>query len=398
MNAMTQTSKENAVKTHREAGFTLVEMMVGVLVGLIATVVMFQVFAVSEGQKRTTTGAGDAQQSGLVSLFQMERDVRMAGFGLNFPPLLGCITYGYNQTASPNIFSLPLAPVSITNGAAGAPDSVTVIYGSSNLLAAPERLRSPMTSATADIDVNNRYGFSLGDVVVIGEPGKTCTMAQVHALPGTSAIEHGQGTYIDSSNQAVNTKYNGTVTPFPNYVAWIRATNSGGRILNLGNSPTMTTYAVVNNALVAIDATAPAAAPQIIADGIVQLQAQYGFDGNNDGKLTAPTNAAVLDIAATTDQWADSLPAAGMTAEKWKQIVAVRLAVVARSVTPERPDAAGNCNITTVGPRWYSRDAATAYNIDVSASATGSTWKCYRYRVFEVTIPIRNVAWFPTES
>jgi type IV pilus assembly protein PilW len=248
------------------------------------------------------------------------------------------------------------------------------------------------------IDMNNRYGFLAGDVVVVGEPGKTCSMAQVSGLPGTSTLAHAAGNYVDSSGQQVPTKYNGPVSPFPGYIAWVRATNTGGRVMNLGNSPTMTTYAVVNNTLVAIDATAPGSPPQVIADGIVQLQAQYGYDGNNDGKLTAPTNSAVLNIAGTADQWADALPAAGMTADKWKQIVAVRLAIVARSVTPERPDAAGNCQITLVGPRWFARDPATAYNIDVSASSTGSLWKCYRYRVFEVTIPIRNVAWFPTET
>ena len=69
-------------------GFTLVEIMVGVLIGLIGTVVIFQVFAVSEGQKRTTTGAGDAQQNGVFALFQVERDLRTAGFGLAHLPVL----------------------------------------------------------------------------------------------------------------------------------------------------------------------------------------------------------------------------------------------------------------------------------------------------------------------
>jgi type IV pilus assembly protein PilW len=387
--------KENAVTKHRQAGFTLVEMMVGVIVGLIATVVMFQVFAVSEGQKRTTTGAGDAQQSGLVSLFQMERDIRMAGFGLNFPTLLGCQTNGFNQVAGA-AFSVPLAPVTITNGAGGAPDSITVIYGNSDLLTAAERLRNPMVAAADVIDVNNRYGFNLGDVVVVGEPGKICSMAQVSSLPGSSNIGHAAGSYLDSANQPTNTKYNGAITGFPGYGAWVRANNTGGRILNLGNSPTFITYAVQNNTLVGIDATAPGLPPQVIADGIVQLQAQYGFDGNNDGKLTAPTNVATLNPAGG-DQWADAVPA-GMTADNWKSVVAVRLAIVARSVTPERGDTAGNCSVTTVGPRWFARDPVTAYNIDVSATAPGTTWKCYRYRVFEVTIPIRNVAWFPSET
>ena len=76
-------------------GFTLVEVMVGVMIGLIATVVIFQVFAVSESQKRTTTGGSDAQQNGGFSLFQVERDIRMAGYGLNHMALLGCQINGW---------------------------------------------------------------------------------------------------------------------------------------------------------------------------------------------------------------------------------------------------------------------------------------------------------------
>jgi type IV pilus assembly protein PilW len=391
MKTMITSPKETSVRMNRESGFTLVEMMVGVLVGLIATVVMFQVFAVSEGQKRTTTGAGDAQQGGLFSLFQLERDVRQAGFGLNLPAMLGCQMYGGNESsASP--FNLPLAPVTITNGASGAPDSITVIYGSSEIISSPERLRSPAATAADPYVVNNRYGFNLGDVLVVAQADRSCTMAQISSLPGTSEIGHGSGSYVDAKGQPQQTKYNGPVAVFPGYTAWVRATNGGGRIFNLGNSPTFTTYAIRNNQLVAIDATAPASEPVVIADGIVQLQAQYGIDTDSDGKLSSPTNSAVWGPGL--DQWADALPV--MLAGNWMQVVAVRLAIVARSATPEKPNAAGACVTTTVGPRWYARDPVTPYHIDVSA--TGADWSCYRYRVFEVTIPIRNIAWFPSES
>ena len=377
----------------RQSGFTMVELMVGVLVGLVATVVMFQVFAVSEGQKRTTTGAGDAQQNGLVSLFQMERDIRMSGYGLNLPALMGCNTYGRHESAG--AFNLPLAPVTITNGAGGAPDSVTIIYGSSDVLSTPERLRNPLGTAAQVYTLNNRYGFTPGDVVVVGEQGKTCVVAQVSALTGTTDVAHTPGgSYLDSSGDTQTTKYNGTPSVFPGYIAWVRATNMGGRILNLGKTPTFVRYAVQNNALVAFDPSAPALDPVVIVDGVVQMQAQYGYDGNGDGRITTPTNVSVLNPAGA-DQWADTLPA-GFAGVNWSRIVAVRLAIVARSLTPEKRNAANVCATTTVGPRWFARDPATAYNIDVSAS--DANWGCYRYRVFEVTVPIRNVAWFPGDS
>jgi type IV pilus assembly protein PilW len=380
---------------NNQSGFTMVELMVGVLVGLIATVVMFQVFAVSEGQKRTTTGAGDAQQAGLASLYQMERDARMAGYGLNFPPLLGCNTKGRSEEGAAD-FTLKLAPVAITNGAsASVPDSVTILFGSSDKVASSERLTRATTAPSDTYLVRNGFGFELGDVIVIGEVGKDCTVAQVSSMPTPYEFAHASGNYVVDGN-SFRTRFN-TYAAAPNYSAWVKATNLGSRILNLGRSPSFTTYAVNNGQLVALDATNAAAAPVVIADNVVQLQAQYAFDSDGDGALKDPTTVVTVN-EALGDQWADTVPAT-LSAQGWARIIGVRMAVVARSVQPEKPNPVTNtCNTTTAStmPRWYARDATTPYLIDVSASA--ADWACYRYRVFEVTIPIRNVAWFADEN
>ncbi len=31
-------------------------------------------------------------------------------------------------------------------------------------------------------------------------------------------------------------------------------------------------------------------------------------------------------------------------------------------------------------------------------SRTRTKWKCYRYRTFEVMVPIRNMVWFPLNA
>jgi len=49
--------------SRRAAGFSLVELMIGLVIGMVAIVVMMQVFSVSEGYKRTTTGGDDAQNN-----------------------------------------------------------------------------------------------------------------------------------------------------------------------------------------------------------------------------------------------------------------------------------------------------------------------------------------------
>ncbi len=76
-----------------QAGFSLVELMVGLTVGLIVILVVTQTLAIFEGQKRTTASGADAQQSGLLGLFSIEQDVRMAGAGFNSIPTFSCVNF-----------------------------------------------------------------------------------------------------------------------------------------------------------------------------------------------------------------------------------------------------------------------------------------------------------------
>jgi len=75
---MGRRSSRNAV-----AGFSIVEIMVGMVIAMLGTIIIFQVFAVSEGIKRTTTNGADAQQNGAMVLLALERSLKEAGYGYN---------------------------------------------------------------------------------------------------------------------------------------------------------------------------------------------------------------------------------------------------------------------------------------------------------------------------
>ena len=62
-----------------QRGVGLVEIMVGVVIGLIAILVIYQVFALSEGIKRNTTAVGDSQQNGLFTSFTLGVELANAG-------------------------------------------------------------------------------------------------------------------------------------------------------------------------------------------------------------------------------------------------------------------------------------------------------------------------------
>ena len=424
----------------RESGFTIVELMVGMLIGLISIVVMFQVFAVSEGQRRTTTGAGDAQQNGVTSLYLMERDARLSGYGLNFFHLLGCQVNGF-WTPSVQPITFTLAPAVITNGAAGtAPDKITFAYGDADTFSFPAALANP-TSAAASGFIrikDDRFPFKPGDLFVIGEvpqpaPAsqtlKPCSLFQVTALPGLAGQPAGPNEQINFSganfvddnlvNRAANyvpPTANASTQVAPNnvyYSAWIPKTGTtsfGGRAINLGGQPTVMEYSIVNNQLVARNILLPAQPAVPISDGIVQLQAQYGMSNHDVAGGATPgtcvllsstlspcvisptaTNAPTLNLTnLNNDQWADAFPPATvLTAFDWRRIIAVRFIIVARSGQREKVNpTSGVCDTTVVAPVW----SANGMSIDLTADPD---WQCYRYRTFEAVVPIRNFMWFP---
>jgi type IV pilus assembly protein PilW len=336
-----------------QRGFSIVEIMVGLVIALVATIVIFQVFAAAEGHKRTTTSGSDAQQNGALALFALEREARQAGYGFTGSlQLLGCNIRTWDDERGA-AFPLDFVPVRITQGAGTAPDAITFKYASSALLSTPATLTQTMSSPTDVFKVDNRFGFNAGDLVIAAEPGKDCTLAQVTSTP-TGAGE------TDSVVHADAARYNNATGLGVSYSKDI------GKLFNVGALPTSNVYSIAGNQLVSRNQFQTNADTPLI-DGIVQLQAQYGKDTNADGVV---------------ETWDTVSPT---TATGWQQVLALRLAVVSRSALQERGDVAtGVCDITVAAPTW------SGGTLDLSADAD---WRCYRYKTYETTVPVRNMIW-----
>src|SRR5258706_11292981 len=224
-----------------ERGFSMVELMVAMLIGLIGMIIIFQVFEVSEGIKRTTTSGGDAQQNGAIALYVMEHDLRNAGMGFNDVSYAGCTVVAYDsQRATPN-FTMKLVPVSITPGAtAKVPDQFTVLYGSGALVANPTVLSTSMPDGNAPIILSNPYATRPGDLLVLLWPGtpNDCSLLEATGLPlggPSTAFTHAPG----ASYQLWGTLTNETARfnrPAGLTVAYGGAgTPNVTRVYNLGN-------------------------------------------------------------------------------------------------------------------------------------------------------------------
>ena len=65
----------------RAQGFSIIELMVGLVIGLLTLLAIYQLFAVSEGRRRTVAAVSQAQSAGALALFAIEREIRSAGLG-----------------------------------------------------------------------------------------------------------------------------------------------------------------------------------------------------------------------------------------------------------------------------------------------------------------------------
>jgi len=393
----------------------MVELMVAMLIGLIGMIIIFQVFEVSEGIKRTTTSGGDAQQNGAVALYMIERDLRNAGMGFNETPTAGCQIIGSDsKRATPNFppagDTLLLVPARITStGVATDPDQLTIFYGSKPHVVSATNLNVAMGSPVDDLTVANPYGYRPGDLILLQNPPSApspCTVMEVTttptSVPPTPApknVAHGTSVYTLISGVAR--------TPRFNPAGGLGVTHgSTAFVFNLGNIhepagspdlPVHNTYAIVNRSLQVTSLFVPnsaAASPQVntVADNIVHMRALYGVD-------TGPLFNAAGDADGTVDTYVNAATFNAMVVNgatpPWRYLLAVRVAVVARSALAEKPsEGAAACDATTDGsevppgpdrrPKW----SGGVFNLTADPD-----WKCHRYRVFETTVPMRNWIW-----
>lgn len=346
-----------------QAGFSLVELMVGMTIGLLATIVIMQVISVFEAQKRTTTGTADAQTNGGIALYNIERELQMAGYPLlpvaNSP--LECTTLTVNGVADATIPNR-LSPLAITDGgaAAGASDTITLRYGNSAMGGIPTQITAIVGNVAT---VGSNLGCQVGDITLITN-GTTCAISSAAAVAAPPTVTV---TLADTSAAVV------------------------GANLSCMGTWNEITYAVNNGNLERTLAPNPAV-PSVA--GIVNIQAQYGISA------AANSNQIIQWVDASGATWA------APTVANRNRIKSIRIAVVARNAKMEPTVVTTACSSTTLAnpTGLCAWDATSALPAPLVAPFVASpapainltndpNWARYRYRVFETIIPLRNMVW-----
>ena len=343
-----------------QRGTGLVETLVGLAIGLLTLVAIFQVYAVSESHKRTIATGSDAQQSASFALFLIARDVANAGNGV----ASAAVTVD-GRTVLDGCALLRSIPILIEAGARAVdPDAITVFYGASSSLATPVALAANAevrSLASADrYVISAPAAFGPNDVIAAVD-GATCTLSTIDPA-GVEVSGAGLATLAH--------------TPLSGALGFVYSAGSAF-LVNLGRAARLARlrYSVdTSSRALRTQHQLPTAGPvnPILGD-IVNLKAQYGLDTDADGTVDTWQ-------AATGTVWSSaSLPSQPLATIR--QIQSVRVAIVARSPQYER-------EAVTPGPvLLFDGTIAIALSADQQH---------YRYRVVETIVPLRNTLWNAT--
>ena len=368
---------------NNQKGFSLIELMIGMVIGLIAALVITNVLTKYEQQKRGATGNSDAQTNGAIALYNIQRDIESAGWGLptfgeDFSPFLcrlsnlSALNTEINHDNNAGTPNIGLSPILISNGTGtNSSDVISIRYG--NTMKSGGSVRVTASGANV-LTVDNNLGCTVGDVALVMRDGNPlpqfCQMTRVIAL-SAAAVTPATIT-LDATTAPASSIIDDEVACLGAWNEHQYAVGGPGTMLNQ-----LTRTGTLNNAVFPAVGI-PNAAPVAIVPDIVSMQAQYGV--TND----LITNQVTSYVDATGGVWGPTI-----TRNNRNLIKSIRVAVVARSGLREPVAVSTACN---GGAANLAR--VCIWNNTTDVDLTGlADWANYRYRVYETVIPLRNVMW-----
>jgi type IV pilus assembly protein PilW len=364
-------------------GFSLIEVMVGMVIGMIGIIIMMQMFSLTENRRRTTIGSGDAQANGVIILDEIQRDISQSGYGFVAgnpsanESVIGC-TLNLGTAIAPR--TVPLVP-SIINPPeipVGDPNTDTLLVAYGNTTGQPQGYILDRTSGNVH-QANSPGTLSVGDAVF---------SAPTVANPCISVLQLTRIIAVNGNDITVQNAVAGTA------------------LYNLGQTPQIKGFAIRNSTLTVCDfiandcsLLANVADPNIwqpIGENIVSLRLEYGHDTTAINAMTGIAVAFNQNPPPTSVPYSALLP----NTCGWVRAPVLRVALVARNSQFSRtpipinrdllfPDAPAD----PTGPRWAG-SLTTPIDLTLNPDGTANAvWQNYRYSVLEKLIPMRNLVW-----
>jgi prepilin-type N-terminal cleavage/methylation domain-containing protein len=369
-----------------QRGLTLVELMITIVISSIVAASTFTFFV---GQRRvydTQMKVLSTQQNLWASMETLARFVRAAGMGT-----IGCVSAtdptptgatppatGLRAYQKSGGVAIRLAPIWINNGVNGAPDAITVVFGTGSFGNFTDtNLGATVTAPTSGITTPLGLStvFRANEFIVLLDK----TAAPAGPPVGDRGCTLFQVTGIDSAADSLQHAGTSSWNPTTDIAGFVPISYTGGATPSAG----IRDLGTLNWVQFSIDATGQtprlmmnrldgSAGPQILADGIEDLQIAYACDTapalNGDGLFTEGTDAATKK----TDEWVYNA-AGDVPPVACNRPQAVRITIVARSTEAD----------TTLAGLAANRKPAVEDGVAGAADT-------FRHRVLTTTVYPRN--------
>lgn len=382
----------------KQSGFSLIEIMVGMVVGLLVILAAMGGASFYEANRRTSIGSNSAQENVVAAASFIQQAGKMAGLWIAAD--FSCNTINrYNGSAyvpigvdasSGRSTSFMGAPVAIrVGGGTNNGDSVEIFFSYSD-----DPSGSPLAVLTkqktgSDFEVTISTGvlsdyFGVGDIVLLMPPpedlSRNCTMGVI--------------TQVQDSSGHLQMRPYGNINGQPSDPVLDFPVNS--RIARMNVPPVQRTFRVSNNNFEMLEGNLldlnsgitpiPTPVRTILAENVIKILARYASNTAGDG-LTAASWPPLGDVCAANNQFAANA-----------QSYVLSVILVARSPQPEKhqqissADTATNCNATTDAtlPKDWDGNSISVVNGADPTRADGA-WQCYHYKAIQFDVPLRNL-------
>lgn len=287
-NLFTYHVKSQAAPLRAPSGFTLVELMIAIVLGLLLTAVVAEVYINSKKTYRISDNLSRVQENGRYILEELGRDIRMAGF-------VGCAKFApitnnaipaanswlaFNQAV--NGYELPSVPGGLTVAEVAPGTDVIQLQ---RAIGSDVRLTGNFAPNNANVQIDsNLYNYVADDILMVAD----CTAADIFRA---TTVSSGGGVVTIPHSASTNTSPN--LSKLYNKDAELMKLSTNIYYIGTGVSgcPANTLCRKALNGITLV--------AQPLIDNVENLQIEYGEDTNAD------TTADKFVIASSVGTWAN---------------------------------------------------------------------------------------------
>lgn len=346
-----------------QAGATLVGLMVSLVIGMMVSLAALSSLKLFGAAQAQSVGLGGAVNTTSTVVAVLKQELAQAGRGMLSSDGWMCTNLNLAKSGTVIFDNAPFYPLSITKDKDGNP-TLHLFYASK--LESATSVGTNSGTVTDSAELSGYLPVSTGDSVLIAPPKGEAGPCLIRSVTSVTAANAFSGMRLEFGSGGA---YNGGA--FTTEYSYTK----GSRVVSLGIF-NYTRFTLKGGVLVVSRPLEDQSAT--LAENVVALDFLYGAASETNLPLTRWV-AIGVDKASGED-WSV------LSASRLSQLRALKVGIVVRTASAERPDARGNCTATD------ARNKPTLFGVALPLPAD---WQCYRYRESQTIVPVNNIlqAW-----